>query len=232
MIDWSSIDTVILDMDGTVLDLHFDNRFWMHHLPEAYARHHKLTREEGSARLLTHFVAHQGTLNWYCTDFWSDIVGFDVASLKLDLRHLIRERADAFAFLAQVKASGRKVWLATNAHRDSLDIKLAELGFGHFFDVMVSAHDFGAAKESQDFWHGLQTAHPFTPATALFIDDSEPVLESAERFGIAHLVSILTPDSHKPTRSGLRFPAIDHFHELGLPNLRQPQTAGLAHEHG
>ena len=27
MIDWTSIDTVLLDMDGTLLDLHYDNAF-------------------------------------------------------------------------------------------------------------------------------------------------------------------------------------------------------------
>ncbi len=30
---WSRIDVVCLDMDGTVLDLRFDNRFWLEMLP-------------------------------------------------------------------------------------------------------------------------------------------------------------------------------------------------------
>ena len=31
--DWSCIEVVCLDMDGTVLDLHFDNLFWLEVLP-------------------------------------------------------------------------------------------------------------------------------------------------------------------------------------------------------
>lgn len=42
MIDWSAIDTVLLDMDGTLLDLHFDNHFWQHHLPLRFAERHGL----------------------------------------------------------------------------------------------------------------------------------------------------------------------------------------------
>lgn len=217
MIDWSRIDTVILDMDGTVLDLHFDNRFWMQYLPEAYADHHGIPREQGLSNLLAQFSAHQGSLQWYCTDFWSEKVGFDVAALKPDLKHLIRERRDAFQFLAAVKASGRSLWLATNAHRASLSLKLAETTMGQWFDVMVSSHDYGAPKEDQAFWQAFQQAHPFDPARALFIDDSEAVLDSARRFGIAETISIITPDSEKPARSGLRYPAVDFFSELGQP---------------
>lgn len=217
MIDWTCIDTVILDMDGTVLDLHFDNRFWLHHLPAEYARHHGLPEEAGLQELLARFAAHEGSLNWYCVDFWSAEVGFDVAALKQDLRHLIRERADAFDFLHAVRASGRQLLLATNAHRASLELKLAETAFGEHFDAIVSAHDYGYPKEDQRFWRQLQAAHPFRPERALFVDDSESVLASAQRFGIGHLITVSTPDSARPARSGLRFPAIDRFAELRLP---------------
>lgn len=220
MIDWTRIDTVILDMDGTVLDLHFDNRFWLDHLPAVYADRHGLPREQGLSDLISRFAAHQGSLNWYCTDFWSAQVGFDVAALKVDLKHLIRERADAFAFLAAVRASGRKLWLATNAHRASLELKLAETAMGDCFDVMVSSHDYGHPKEDQGFWQALQAAHPFDPARALFVDDNEAVLDSALRYGIPQVLCVTTPDSMKPVRTGLRHPAIDHFAELGaIPAL-------------
>ena len=41
---WSDIDTVLLDMDGTLLDLHFDNHFWLEHLPQRYAELHGVSR--------------------------------------------------------------------------------------------------------------------------------------------------------------------------------------------
>ena len=33
IIDWTRIDTILLDMDGTLLDLGFDNFFWREHVP-------------------------------------------------------------------------------------------------------------------------------------------------------------------------------------------------------
>ena len=41
---WHAIDTVLLDMDGTLLDLHYDNHFWMEHLPQRYAELHGVSR--------------------------------------------------------------------------------------------------------------------------------------------------------------------------------------------
>jgi putative hydrolase of the HAD superfamily len=214
-IDWQEIDTVILDMDGTVLDLHFDNVFWMQHLPALFADHHGLPRDQGLGELLTRFQHHQGQLNWYCTDFWSQQVGFDIVPHKNDLKHLIRERADAFAFLAAVKASGRRLILATNAHRASLDLKLAETGFGHHFDAMVSSHDYGHAKEEHVFWQRLCAAQNIDPTRSIFVDDSEAVLDSAQQFGVKACICVTTPDSNKPLRKRLRYPAIDQFAELG-----------------
>ena len=140
---------------------------------------------------------------------------------------MIRERADAFSFLAAVKASGRSLWLATNAHRASLEIKLAEIAFGHYFDVMVSSHDYDAPKEDQRFWQALHAAHPFDPARALFVDDSESVLDSAACFGIGQVVCVSTPDSQKPARTHLRHAAIDQFIELGQPPLLHSSGASL-----
>ena len=68
---WNAIDTVLLDMDGTLLDLHFDNHFWLQHLPQRYAELHGVSRALADAELLPLFREHAGTLNWYCTDFWS-----------------------------------------------------------------------------------------------------------------------------------------------------------------
>lgn len=216
--DWSAIDTVILDMDGTVLDLHFDNRFWLHHLPAAYAARHGMSQAEALQHLVGLFNGQQGTLNWYCVDYWSAQVGFDIAALKPELKHLIQPRVDAFDFLARLHASGRQVLLATNAHRASLELKLAETTMGQWFHALVSSHDYGHAKEEQAFWQRLRQEHPFDPARTLFLDDSEAVLDSARRFGIAWLISIVTPDSQTPPRTGLRYPAIDRFAELALPD--------------
>ena len=71
MFDWQNIDTVLLDMDGTLLDLHFDTYFWLEHLPLRYAQIHKMDQDEARSWLHERIIEQQGTLNWYCLDYWT-----------------------------------------------------------------------------------------------------------------------------------------------------------------
>ena len=71
-VNWSAIDTLMLDMDGTLLDLHFDNYFWQHWVPVKYAEKHRLSVAEAREKLIPRFRALEGTMQWYCVDFWQN----------------------------------------------------------------------------------------------------------------------------------------------------------------
>jgi len=214
MIDWRSIDTVLLDMDGTLLDLSFDNFFWLEHLPRLYAERHSISQRESSERLHGQFAAAVGTLQWYCLDYWSERLGMDVSAVKREVRHMVRIRPFAAEFLARLKQSNRDVVLVTNAHRKTLEIKLEQVDIAPWFDRVVVSHDLRAPKEDEQFWHRLQDLHAFDPARTLLIDDTERVLESARAYGIAHLLTLLQPDSKRQKRIDTQFPGIHHFDEI------------------
>ena len=214
MIDWNSIDTVLLDMDGTLLDLHFDNYFWMDHLPRAYAEKHQITAEESSERLHSRISSKQGTLDWYSLDHWSEQLDMDIPALKRELQHMISLRPHALEFLTQLHQSHRDVVMVTNAHRKTLDIKMDHVDITPWFDRVVVSHELQAPKEEQAFWHKLQALHPFDPARTLLIDDTERVLDSARDYGIVHLLTLLQPDSQRQKRIDTRFPGIHHFDEI------------------
>ena len=216
--DWQEIDTVLLDMDGTLLDLHFDNYFWMQHMPTAYARKHGVSREAALAELNKSFVGRKGTLNWYCLDHWSELTDLPIAKLKEDITDRIGFRPDVPEFLQGLKRAGKRRVIVTNAHRDSVDLKFAHTGLDKMVDRVISSHDYREPKESQAFWEHLQHDEPFDPQRTLLIDDSEAVLESAERWGIRHLLAIYHPDSQKPPVVSGRFPGIHHFQELNEPD--------------
>ena len=212
MIDWHSVDTVLLDMDGTLLDLQFDNWFWQQHVPECYARQLGLEQAEANRIIHDWITSHQGTLNWYCLDFWTAELGLEIAGLKRAAGDRISVRPGAEAFLQQLKASDKQVIMVTNAHRDALHLKIERTGIDQYFDELVSSHDYGHAKEAQAFWRQLNHSHPFDPARALLVDDSLPVLHSGRLFGLGHLASIRQPDSSLPAREHTDpFPAIDDF---------------------
>jgi len=54
MLNWSEISTVLLDMDGTILDLHFDTHFWLEHLPMRYSEKTGISLEQAKEKLVTH----------------------------------------------------------------------------------------------------------------------------------------------------------------------------------
>ncbi|EPC01239.1 HAD family hydrolase [Litchfieldella anticariensis FP35 = DSM 16096] len=221
MIDWRAIDTVLLDMDGTLLDLHFDSHFWLEHLPRRYVELHHLddaTQDEVRSRI----IREQGTLNWYSLAYWSRELGVDIVALKREVQHLIGLRSDALDFLKWLKRAHPRVVLATNADRESLALKLPLTGLEDYLDAIVSSADVGVAKEAPEFWFALQELEPFDPERTLFIDDNQAVLESAREFGIRHLLGIKQPDSTRPERELEEFIALDRFAAI-LPGER-PRT--------
>lgn len=213
-LDWAGIDSVLLDMDGTLLDLHFDNHFWLEHLPQRYAEHHGIDREQADAELLPLFRDNAGQLNWYCLDFWSRELKLSIRDLKHEVAHLIALRPDADTFLAALRRAGKRVALITNAHRDSLSLKLERVELAPWFDRLISSHDYGFPKEDQQFWQALHADFGFEPARSLFIDDSLPILRSARAFGVGHLLAVRQPDSRQGAKDTAEFAAVEDYRSL------------------
>jgi len=219
MLAWDEIDTVLLDMDGTLLDLHFDNHFWLQLVPERYAARQQLPLEEARARLAAAYDRVAGTLEWYCLDYWQAQLGLDILALKRELAHKIRWRADSRAFLTALRSSGRRCFLFTNAHPHSLALKQQHTALDSYLDGLVSSHELGQPKEAPACWQALQARLGFNPARTLFVDDSQRVLDAAARFGIRHRLGIEQPDSQGPRQTLTGVPSVNGFAEL-LPALQ------------
>lgn len=213
-LDWAAIDHVLLDMDGTILDLAFDNHFWLTLVPQRYAQSRGLSLEQAREELEPSFTGLQGRLQWYCLDHWSRLTGLDLAAMKAEVRERIAILPGAVDFLDAVRASGRPLWLVTNAHRGSWELKMAQTGLGGHFDRILCAHDFGMPKEHAGFWPALRGQNEFDPARALFVDDSLPVLRSARAYGIGAIRAIRHPDTSQPKRVVEEFEAVDRLGDL------------------
>ncbi len=220
MVDWSSLDTVFLDMDGTLLDLHFDSHFWLEHLPKRYAEQFDLHPQETKDQLISMIMAERGTLNWYCTDYWSERLSVDITRLKAEVGDRIGYRPHAHDFLRSLRTAGLHSVIVTNCHPDPLALKLQRTGLDQHVDMIISSHELGKPKEDRGFWHDLSQRVNYQRERTLMVDDSFPVLESAQEAGISQCLAILSPDStqtanpHHPD-----IPGICHFDEI-LPSLQ------------
>jgi HAD superfamily hydrolase (TIGR01509 family) len=212
--DWAAIDTVLLDLDGTLLDLHYDTHFWHEVVPATWGASRGLSMSAAREALVPRFRACEGTLDWYCIDFWSRELDLDIAALKRADTSRIRWLPGARDFVRAVRALGKRTVLATNSHPAVLGIKDLRTRVLAEFDAAYSSHVFGFPKETSRFWAALRAAEPFDPARSLFVDDSLPVLRAARRAGITHVVAVRKPDSTRDARVHDEFQAVDAVAQL------------------
>jgi putative hydrolase of the HAD superfamily len=207
-------ETLMLDMDGTILDLAFDNYVWTDLVPRRYAAANKLSFEAAREQLFDKYRSVQGDLQWYCLDHWNDRLGIDVVKIHHDVTHRIGYLPGALDFLRRMHDSDTRVLLVTNSHPDTLDLKDAVTGLADYFDGIYSSHTYGHPKESQAFWHALQEDVDFDVETTLFVDDSQPVLRSAKDYGVRMLVTVTRPDTSGPALRGSEFRGVEGVKDL------------------
>ncbi|NOY86010.1 MAG: HAD hydrolase-like protein [Deltaproteobacteria bacterium] len=211
---WDDIDLVLLDMDGTLLDKHFDDHFWEEYVPEQYALAHGMSREEAKGKLMKRYRAQEGTLNWTNLDYWSGELGLDIPALKEQVDHLIAVHPFVPDFLMGVRGAGKKVCLVTNAHGKTLDLKMRKTSLGGMFHAVYTSQELGAPKEDRRFWEALRRRMGFDPARTFLAEDTLSVLEAAWRFKIRYLVHILKSSSARPPGKSGRFYSIETFKEI------------------
>ncbi|MEE4165312.1 MAG: HAD-IA family hydrolase [Desulfocapsaceae bacterium] len=212
--EWDNLDTVLLDMDGTLLDKYFDDYFWEHYVPLHYAEKNNLSFDSARRKLLKRYRLVESTLQWTDLDYWTGQLGLDIPGLKVRINHLINIHPFVPEFLDFVKRRRKRVILVTAAHRKTLQIKIEKTGIAPLFDQIICAEEVGTAKEDTRFWHLLEDMLDFNKDRTLLADDTARVLESAQRFGIKELIHIAKPSSRKPAQYSPQFPSITRFDEL------------------
>lgn len=208
------IKFILLDMDGTLLDLYFDDYFWAHLVPEKYAEKHDMSFGAAKEFLYKTYKSHERTLNWCDIDFWSKELHLDIPALKEQIRHLIEVHPHVIDFLKMMREQKKKIFLLTNAHSKTVKIKFKKTEIGKYFDSVLCSFDVGYPKEYVEFWHKAAEKLGFDKEHSLFIDDTEEVLITAREYGIKHLLFKATANSKTAPKESKEFTTISDFRDL------------------
>lgn len=214
ILNWSEIETVLLDMDGTLLDKHYDDYFWEEYVPQIFAAQNNLSDLEARTVLLKTYKAKEGTLDWTDLDYWSEQLRLDIPALKVKINHLIKIHPYVLDFLKFLKIAQKRVFLVTNAHSKTLGIKMEKTALNGYFDRIICAEEIGRPKEDHIFWEGLRQIIKYDKSTTMLAEDTEKILQSAQRYGIKHLIYVAKPSSRQAVKKSAKFKSIIYFNEL------------------
>lgn len=211
---WNDIDDVLLDMDGTLLDRHFDNFFFEEELPRRYAVLQGLSFEESRERLMAMYRSVEGELAWTDLHYWTDRVGIDVVAMHEELNHMIGFLPGAEEFLRQLRQLGKRVTIITNAHQAGVEVKAAKTGLAQHVDRIVDAFEVGYLKMRPEYWPTCQQLVGFEPKRSLYIDDDEGCLAAAQQFGIGRIIHSAKSSSQLPAQATAQFPSVETLQAL------------------
>ena len=213
-VNWNKIESILLDLDGTLLDLNFDLHFWLEYIPKVYSEKHNISFQDAKKIIVSRIESQEGKLTWYCLDFWEENLELDIMKLKKDISYLIQVHKHVLDFLNAAKKNKKQIFLVTNAHRKGIDLKMETSGLQSYFDKIISSHDFGSPKQDQKFWIELANTIDFDKDRSIFFDDSLDVLEAASKFSIKNIVAINKPSTKLDKKNIPGFINIENFSEV------------------
>jgi GMP/IMP 5'-nucleotidase len=212
--DWSRIDTVLLDLDGTLLDQAYDNHIWRELVPQRFAVSQGLEMNAACAEVARRFATRSHTLDWYCIEYWTRDLGVDIGALHREVRSHVAWLPGARDFLVRTRAAGKRLVLLTNSHPIALRVKHEQTGVLDLLDAAVSSHEFGVPKEDARFWEAAAARFGFDPARSMFVDDNKYMLDAARAAGIRWVYGVRHWDTKSAKREHVEHEAVDSVLDL------------------
>ena len=208
MVKLNSTTAILSDLDGVILNIDYDIKFWESWLPEYIASQSSLTEEEAKAEILSKIDLQRGTLNFYDLNYWDDL-------LNLDCIEIIKKKEEKCSYLEGSHEALRRLstlknpkHILTNGDPRVQEYKAQSQDFRGFFDSIFYSMRAGYPKEQKEFWALARHNLNLNFEDAMFIDDGFGVVTAAAKAGVRKVIWI-TPGKNRILQNGIEtFPRL------------------------
>tara|TARA_B100000949_G_scaffold230528_1_gene241181 strand:+ start:1041 stop:1685 length:645 start_codon:yes stop_codon:yes gene_type:complete len=184
------IKNFLIDLDGVILDLKYDSFFWKEHIPKIYSKLHKISYKEAQTITKQIFNYKKKTMDWYDINYWSNMLSFDVNKEKENNMERIALINGSKNFLEDLIRHDKNLYLITNAHPKTLQIKLKKYNIRKYFKSIICSHELNYIKEETQFWYILKNKLNIRFEDSVLIEDSLDNLMAAQSAGLKNLVYV------------------------------------------
>ena len=196
MVKLNSTTAILSDLDGVILDLAYDIKFWELWLPEQVANQTNKSIEETKAEIKAEIDIQRGTLNFYDLNYWDDLLNVDCMQIFREKTERCSYLEGSYEALQRLSTLKNPKYIMTNGDPRIQDYKAETQNFLEFFDSIFYSMHVGYPKESKEFWalarHNLNLDFEDT----IFIDDDFKVVTAAAKAGIKQ-VAWITPGKNR-----------------------------------
>ncbi|KAE9527815.1 GMP/IMP nucleotidase [Testudinibacter aquarius] len=214
IIDWDNIDTILFDLDGTLIDLHLDAYFWKQLVPQTYADKEGLDAQTCHARIQQLYRDIEHSMQWYDIDHWAKTLDLPIREMQRQHALNTQVRSGVYPLLESLQKLDKQLILLTDSHPFSLQVKMDNCNLSSYFEQLLSSHQFQRPKMHSALWQSVYQHCQLNPDRTLLIDDMEPVLDQAKSNQMAYTLGITTPDSQQPPKQFNNHPSITDFQTL------------------
>jgi putative hydrolase of the HAD superfamily len=208
MVKLNSTTAILSDLDGVILDLSYDIKFWELWLPEHVADQNNQSIEEAQEKIQAEIDAQRGTLNFYDLNYWDDL-------LDVDCMQIIKAKEERCSYLKGSNEALQKLsilknpkHILTNGDPRVQEYKAEIQDFLKFFDSIFYSMHAGYPKEQKEFWALARHNLNLDFEDAIFIDDDFKVVTAAVKAGIKQVIWI-TPGKKRILQNGIgTFPSL------------------------
>ncbi len=208
MVKLNSTTAILLDLDGVILNLEYDIKFWESWLPDQVANQSNRILEEIKAEIQAEIDIQKGTLNFYDLNYWDNLLNVDCMKIIKEQEEKCSYLEGSYEALQRLSTLNNRMHIVTNGDPRVQEYKAETQNFLEFFDSIFYSMRAGYPKEEKEFWALARHNLNLDFEDAIFIDDDFKVITAAAKAGIKQVIWI-TPGKNRILQNGVEtFPSL------------------------